>query len=75
MRQSQHKWTLFYSPRNGRISIQACSECGIAKGVVKESHECTPASKLKKGARLKGWTSATKRSSSLEVNRSETIAI
>jgi len=52
-----HSWKLFYSPRNGRISIQACAKCGVAKGMVHQGHKCS-ASGEKKSDRLKGWTLA-----------------
>jgi len=48
-----HEWTTYYSPRNGRVSIQACAKCGIAKGMVYESYKCEP---QKKESRLQGWT-------------------
>ena len=56
MSQSEHQWATFYSPRNGRISIQACRVCGIAKGFVTGEHECTPVSDEVRNARLRGWT-------------------
>jgi len=56
MNQSEHKWATFYSPRNGRISIQACSVCGVAKGIVTRQHECTEVSEEEKTTRLRGWT-------------------
>ena len=53
MSKQTHEWTTFYSPRNGRISIQACARCGIAKGMVYENYKCEPE---KKSVRLQGWT-------------------
>jgi len=58
---NQHQWALFYSPRNGRISIQACRECGIARGLVNQWHECVPVSPEKKTSRLKGWSNTSRR--------------
>ena len=56
MKQNQHQWVLFASPRNGRISIEACESCGIARGFVKGAHECIPVSEEVKQVRLRGWT-------------------
>jgi len=56
MSHSEHQWATFYSPRNGRISIQACSVCGIAKGIVTGQHECTEVSDEVRETRLRGWT-------------------
>ena len=28
-----HHFIKFYNPRNGRVIIQACAKCGIAKGL------------------------------------------
>jgi len=58
MNDQMHKWQLFYSPRNGRISIQACSVCGVAKGMVRPGHKCI-ASNESKIDRLNGWTAAS----------------
>lgn len=54
--QTEHQWATFYSPRNGRISIQACNICGLAKGFVAGQHECTEVTPEKKETRLRGWT-------------------
>ena len=54
-----HKWGRFYSPRNGRISIEACTECGIAKGIVTTSHACKSTSS--RSVRLKGWSQSSSR--------------
>lgn len=56
MKQSEHQWARFYSPRNGRISIQACHICGIAKGIVTGDHECSPVEDEVRMARLRGWS-------------------
>jgi len=52
----EHNWARFYNPRNGRISIQACSTCGIAKSIIGESHECSAVSSKVKESRLRGWS-------------------
>lgn len=53
MSKQTHQWATFYSPRNGRISIQACAHCGIAKGMVYEAYKCE---REKMMVRLQGWT-------------------
>jgi len=60
MGQLQHQWATFYSPRNGRISIQACHVCGIFKGVVVGNVECTSISREERDERLRGWTTEMK---------------
>jgi len=60
MSKKEHKWVAFYSPRNGRISIQACSMCGVAKGLVPNAYECTSTSENVKNIRLNGWTTTTR---------------
>ena len=27
----KHIWVTFYNPRNGRVRINACAKCGVAK--------------------------------------------
>lgn len=56
MNRVKHQWDTYYSPRNGRISIQACNVCGVAKGLVLNSHACTATNNSVKNVRLKGWT-------------------
>jgi len=55
MNQLEHEWATFYSPRNGRLSIQACKICGVAKGIVTGGHKCTIVSAKQKQSRLRGW--------------------
>lgn len=55
-RMKQHKWTTYYSPRNGRISIQACSECGVAKSFVVGDGECKKVAEETMLGRLRGWS-------------------
>jgi len=69
MNQLEHEWVTFYSPRNGRLSIQACNVCGVAKGIVTGGHKCVSVSEKRKQARLRGWT--TKANS----NRSHSIGV
>ncbi len=52
MSDNKHQWKQFSSPRNGRIKVEACEVCGIAKGMVHSSYKCT---KGKKNLRLQGW--------------------
>jgi len=51
---SIHQWQTYYSPRNGRVKIQACRLCGVAKGIVTSSYGCKPNSKTR--SILKNWT-------------------
>jgi len=51
---SIHQWQVYYSPRNGRVNIQACKVCGVAKGIVTSSYGCKPTAK--KSSLLKGWS-------------------
>ena len=37
---SSHQWSTFYNPRNGRVRIQACAKCGIAKPLAAGRHDC-----------------------------------
>ena len=55
-RGKQHQWATFYSPRNGRISIQACSRCGVAKSFVLEGNKCQDVSEQEVATRLRGWS-------------------
>jgi len=54
----EHNWVEFFSPRNGRLSIQACSKCGVAKSAITEKIRCAPVSPEKRDSRLRGWTRA-----------------
>lgn len=60
MSRVEHQWSTFYSPRNGRISIQACRVCGVAKGLVLNTHECSKTNSNVKNMRLKGWTTVSR---------------
>ena len=60
MSRVEHQWDTFYSPRNGRISIQACRVCGVAKGLVLNTHECSKTNNSVKNMRLKGWTTVSR---------------
>jgi len=65
-----HQWTTFYSPRNGRITIQACAICGIAKGMVYEGYKCESE---KKHSRLKGWTTVAPEDNDSNATMSEML--
>jgi len=69
MNQLEHQWVTFYSPRNGRLSIQACNICGVAKGIVTGKNRCMDVSPKRRQTRLRGWTtqSNSDRSHSLGV--------
>ena len=70
MSQLKHEWVTFYSPRNGRLSIQACEKCGVAKGIVNGGHRFSVVSNEEKQNRLHGWTTNahSNRSHSLSVS-------
>ena len=52
----KHQWAEFYSPRNGRISIQACQTCGVAKSMTLNKDECSAVPLEKRKSRLRGWS-------------------
>ena len=56
MMEKKHQWAEFYSPRNGRISIQACQICGVAKSMTLNKDECTAVPLEKRKSRLRGWS-------------------
>lgn len=56
MKSKDHQWTDFYSPRNGRISIEACQCCGVTKSRVTVKVDCSPTGSDKRERRLSGWT-------------------
>ena len=64
--EKQHEWATFYSPRNGRIRIEACRHCGVAKSILAGSLVCTPVSEEKKNTRLRGWATRRDRVSNFE---------
>ena len=67
MSKSIHQWQTFYSPRNGRVSIQACKVCGVAKGIVNSSHICKPGAKTR--SLLKDWTTKAREKKKNRVKR------
>ena len=64
----KHQWIEYYSPRNGRISIQACQECGIIKSVALNKSICSGVANSKKASLLSEWTT-NKPSKSVEAHR------
>lgn len=56
MLENKHEWAQFYSPRNGRISIQACQTCGVAKSMVMNKVKCLAVADEKRKSRLRGWS-------------------
>ena len=52
----EHQWAEFFSPRNGRLSIQACYQCGVAKSIGTKKIGCTPVPLEKRKSRLRGWS-------------------
>lgn len=40
MGKHEHNWVTFYNPRNGRVRIQACANCGLAKGLEVAVKQC-----------------------------------
>jgi len=59
MNEQEHVWQRFYSPRNGRVIIDACALCGVAKGMVYKGHRCSASTSSKRNNNLlKGWTVA-----------------
>ncbi len=40
MGKQNHHFITFYNPRNGRVTIQACAYCGIAKGLELATKVC-----------------------------------
>ena len=53
--QPVHKWITFYNPRNGRVRIQACAHCGIAKGLEVGVHGCLEVPPARNRMRVSGW--------------------
>ena len=64
----KHQWIEYYSPRNGRISIQACQECGIIKSVALNMSRCSGVANSKKASLLREWTT-NKPSKNVEAHR------
>ena len=64
----KHQWIEYYSPRNGRISIQACKECGIIKSVALNKSICSGVANSKKASLLREWTT-NKSSKNVEAHR------
>lgn len=49
-----HSWILLENPRNGKVKIHACSDCGAMKlSNTDFVSECKPRTTLSKS--LKGW--------------------
>ena len=55
MSEQAYQWQLFYRPRNGRITIEACALCGVAKGMVYQGHQCRTFNGQKTNW-LNGWS-------------------
>jgi len=54
MSKAKHDWVTFKNPRNGKIRIQACIKCGVAKGLVQSLH-CVAVPNRDNPMRLLGW--------------------
>ena len=67
MKSKEHQWAFFYSPRNGRIGIEACRVCGVAKSLWNGHKSCSKTSKEKRDFRLRGWTEAAEKNVANEV--------
>ena len=64
----KHQWIEYYSPRNGRISIQACRYCGIIKSMALNKSTCSEFANSKKASLLREWTT-DKPSKNIEAHR------
>ena len=55
MIKQKHSWVTFYNPRNGRVQISACSNCGMAKDPRAQFVECKVKSVEDHGMKKMGW--------------------
>lgn len=51
----KHKWVKFINPRNKRVKIIACVNCGIAKGEISKSVQCASLSDSQHLMKKMGW--------------------
>ena len=58
-----HKWSVYMNPRNQKISLVACSKCGVLKGVTDGNSKCLgEASRASHMLVDKGWIKVKKAS-------------
>ena len=50
-----HNFVKYYNPRNGRVSIQACAKCGIAKGFEVAQRHCNLSNAHENKMHAAGW--------------------
>jgi len=51
-----HNFITYYNPRNGRVSIQACEKCGLAKGLELAQRHCDRSGAKVNKMHLAGWS-------------------
>ena len=56
MAKRPHKFITYYNPRNGRVSIQACEKCGLAKGLELAQKHCDLSGTRANKMHLAGWS-------------------
>jgi hypothetical protein len=39
--EKQHAWVTYINPRNGKVKLAACSQCGVLEGGVARSVGCS----------------------------------
>jgi len=53
---NQHTWITYLNPRNKKIRLDACSRCGVLKGISAQTQSCNDkTNRISKMLPEKGW--------------------
>ena len=55
-----HEWVTFSNPRNGRVQICACANCGTAREFVSSDSHCMALPEGKHKMKRLGWIQVSK---------------
>ena len=50
-----HTWAMFFNPRNGRVRINGCTQCGYTKDQAADMSPCQGASETEHLFQRMGW--------------------
>jgi len=55
MKEHKHHWVAYHNPRNGRIRVNACLHCGVAKDQMAKSIPCGEVTAENHQMQKMGW--------------------